>query len=1183
MAESAYTGASAMDSAMEDLLPRPSGNFCELEEASEPLMLSASRDPMLPDLCWAINHPQFPKPNKCLVFEIDLSLENMKTLMAWEDEQEIPNFATDEELAEKGSYELPGGTPVFSRGKGSQNAWDDVCQGWLTPASAFPQTVKDNLRAAVDAAMGPKELITLTPPVRDEHGNWTGGLAMERGDDRCKPVKSGTRCYTIANSYQSPREMWSPMAQSKVNGSIDAGNLLRKNLILAAAPFGMIGLANGPPAVVKIIENHASMLNMPPLGIEGNFGYQTCQVNVAPAEPFGSTKSLGEAMGDFGLPHRDKKDSPARFTNMTMASRLPDNYILGKFYIPRLGIHFTLRNFDSVNFCGLNRHGGSPPMAPEGETVQNDAVRITLIQYPPGAMGDGLGHLAVAALPGGSGKETVLKMTAEMQNLDCESRRHRAFTNEANFAQDGQVVNDTRTHVTFMARMMLLLVIWITNQLPFVYGVRIDSDRFLGAFSFQVENGTRESVPVWENGPGFRDPTLVQTTNDGSNLISQESVRAHHKRMWRVHYNKYVQHIPFAVCSGMGYEINEEGTLLEDLEEAFEGVDALGNPIEKGGRPWKKPAVPESRDRGSAVSSYKSYLLITTAAERRAAKEARHLGAPDSQKGGSPNSGPRRSGRRKNTDEAEPKYDDDNMGAIWKSEQYTEIQDVFMSDNPRTEGLETSRIDPNSVAVGRNGNQSEADEFLEGIVAEIRFLARLKSGPIDKDYQAVLRAHETLSGYEETYLSEPHLELAFVGMINAPTAVETCVHISQAWVRIQSMYGQEAKAIIGLKLQRQSIMQTTYTFWTWLDGYCVELMRKTLQSSEAPDSWIGALTRHVLMLLETRGPPREIKSGDFGAAELNGTYAFRSRRTLDLVSPGDVIRTVVDIVATWLNFPIGGKSRSQAWFIQAMFRDCHPSTLYLDSVWYAFCHLESEVFGRLSGGIPSPAAYTSLSTALRDCALSDPRSEEHRMIMKIDGLITAYRKKRAAAEAASKPARITTGQQLVPSKTPAPPLLLTLANDATQIRLMNRFLAYLVELEPLIDGYVNIAQPTSLQTYVNQRLDFLLPFREYGPTRIRSRGPQAAFHPAHSGTLAGLFSGLIFRGVTFASPFGLQAATTFFASPADWDAECSKFPNAPDHFFCNPWAYSRRKSKRSEALVSDYWDALNTPGCPDWE
>ncbi|KAJ6448468.1 hypothetical protein C8R45DRAFT_1115238 [Mycena sanguinolenta] len=576
------------------LLPRPSPHSINIERATEQIMLSANRDPMLPTLFYAYDHPQIPKPNTCIVFEIDLAPENMKRIKEWEDSQKILNYATDEDLANLGSFELNKYMPVFSRKKGSRNAWDDACQLWLTPAEEFPTIVKEELRTAVLAAMGDPKLITRKGPVRGKDGNWTGGILMERADE-CKPVKPGTRCYTMVNSYQPPKELWSPTAGSKVNGSFSQNNLIRHNLIKAVAPFGIIGLQHGPPETVKTIENHASMLNIPPLGLPGNFGYQTLQTNVAPVEPFGSTVSLNNSLGEFGELHRDRKDSPGRFTNMTMASELPDGYHLGRFYIPRLGVHFTLRNFDSVNFCGLNVHGGSPPMAPEGVDVAEDAIRLTLIQYPPAAMGDGTGHLAVAALPGGNGND-VLKMTKEMQHLDCESRRHRAFSTQANFAQDGEVVNDTRSHVTFMVRLLLLLVIWILNQLPFAYQIRVNSDQFLGSFSFQVNN-EREAVGVWENGPGFRDPSAQQVPNNGSGLVSQDTIRSRHKRAWRLHYNRYAEHIPYAVGAGMRYPINDMGVLLEDLEVEFEGVDDRGNPIEKWGRPWRQPAAPESREK----------------------------------------------------------------------------------------------------------------------------------------------------------------------------------------------------------------------------------------------------------------------------------------------------------------------------------------------------------------------------------------------------------------------------------------------------------------------------------------------------------------------------------------------------------------------------------------------------------
>lgn len=125
---------------------------------------------------------------------------------------------------------------------------------------------------------------------------------------------------------------------------------------------------------------------------------------------------MEDSLGFYGGNHLDKHDSAGRFTNMTMCSRLPDDYTLSKFHVLSLGIYFTLRNFDSANFCGLNHHGGTPPIAPPGVAVAEDAYRITFISYPPEKMGDGLGHVVVGAMP--AAKDGVLKMTAEMQHVE---------------------------------------------------------------------------------------------------------------------------------------------------------------------------------------------------------------------------------------------------------------------------------------------------------------------------------------------------------------------------------------------------------------------------------------------------------------------------------------------------------------------------------------------------------------------------------------------------------------------------------------------------------------------------------------------------------------------------------------------------------------------------------------------
>ncbi|KAJ7205828.1 hypothetical protein GGX14DRAFT_367739 [Mycena pura] len=143
---------------------------------------------------------------------------------------------------------------------------------------------------------------------------------------------------------------------------------------------------------------------------------------------------------------------------------------------------------------------------------------------------------------------------------------------------------------------------------------------------------------------------------------------------------------------------------------------------------------------------------------------------------------------------------------------------------------------------------------------------------------------------------------------------------------------------------------------------------------------------------------------------------------------------------------------------------------------------------------------------------------------------------------------------------------------------MNRFLGYLVELEPLIDGFSNISDPSLLQSTVAKNADFLLPFREHGPSRTQARGPSRTFDPSHAKTRTGLFNGLLFRGITFSSEFGRQPAANFHDSPSAFTAACAQYPDAASDFFCNPYAYSRRKSKRNVSLVGEYWAAVMERG-----
>ena len=110
-------------------------------------------------------------------------------------------------------------------------------------------------------------------------------------------------------------------------------------------------------------------------------------------------------MGEFGdvSGHRDDKDSAGALTCMISNSRLPPRYEPGRFHLLALGGYIRLTTTMIMNFCGLYRHGGTPPIAPEGEEVVEDAYRMMTVCYPPQSMLSGAGVLStpLASLPRG--------------------------------------------------------------------------------------------------------------------------------------------------------------------------------------------------------------------------------------------------------------------------------------------------------------------------------------------------------------------------------------------------------------------------------------------------------------------------------------------------------------------------------------------------------------------------------------------------------------------------------------------------------------------------------------------------------------------------------------------------------------------------------------------------------------
>ena len=110
-------------------------------------------------------------------------------------------------------------------------------------------------------------------------------------------------------------------------------------------------------------------------------------------------------MGFFGLMagHTDEGDEEAGLTCMISNSRIPDDYEAGRFHMFGIGSYIVIKPKIASIFNGLSKHGGTPPIAPEGVKPLDDAVRLVIVFYPPKAiLSPDRSSIPLASLPNGT-------------------------------------------------------------------------------------------------------------------------------------------------------------------------------------------------------------------------------------------------------------------------------------------------------------------------------------------------------------------------------------------------------------------------------------------------------------------------------------------------------------------------------------------------------------------------------------------------------------------------------------------------------------------------------------------------------------------------------------------------------------------------------------------------------------
>ncbi|KAJ7198330.1 hypothetical protein GGX14DRAFT_666597, partial [Mycena pura] len=200
-------------------------------------------------------------------------------------------------------------------------------------------------------------------------------------------------------------------------------------------------------------------------------------------------------MGFFGRAHTDDNDDPAHFSHMSANSDLPEGagYTPGYFFILQLGVFIVLDRHTSINFSGLRRHGGTPPLCPptadgsERPPLYKFAVRFVIIHYPPRRMMNGTARWSLAAMP----NNRAFIFPPEVLHAGVTNRIEKGWPaktvcKRATFVREGELMMDPGSQVTFLVRCLLLLCHFFMLQLPSAYEMRLDPDLFLQAFTMKL-------------------------------------------------------------------------------------------------------------------------------------------------------------------------------------------------------------------------------------------------------------------------------------------------------------------------------------------------------------------------------------------------------------------------------------------------------------------------------------------------------------------------------------------------------------------------------------------------------------------------------------------------------------------------------------------------------------------------
>ncbi|KAJ7219899.1 hypothetical protein B0H12DRAFT_1078499 [Mycena haematopus] len=1111
--------------------------------------------------------------------------------------------------------------------------------------------------AGCDNFLGPRAQRTRTRPQKptNSDGNPTrgpsvGGIAYER-TKICKSVQPPCRCYTLGPSAEAPTSIVAPVASAKMpTEEIDADATMRQRVLTSGAVIAVAAFSEVPPIVRERIREVQSLVNFPAIGVSNNYAYATSQANVASAKqplvpPAGkrglrkhgkaTRPSLATDMGFYGGAHTDRKDSAGHYSHMSANSDLPEGYTPGFFFILELGVFIQLDSHASINFSGLRRHGGTPPLCSSapGAKLYKFAVSNRIAKGWPATS-------------------------------SCE---------RASFVREGVLMMSQEALVTFIIRSLLLLCYYFLLQLPARYKVRLDPDIFLQSITMQVD-GQRVNTGPWEFAPGH---AFLSIDGRHGYMVDQDQVRSDAWARWDAwtavvathipsvgHRGPLKHHIPqpLNLKEGDGYDGGDEQEEEDDVSEP-----ELGDPKRR-----PKPKLRTGPKEGSKKKRAKKVIVEVATEEGESATDLEEGagvesgGGGQSDSSGSGSTSEPEASNDNNTDlrtkDTDPDTSQDRVlrsGTTFSKGQWR-IGEPAESDcdgsvlNASLQILGTMKqLEERSVVAELNRKKRKEisetegvyfitvalkefiliDRFLEpqlgkrvrkarvgnteavptpniwnsesyknaaaGVTlphtSELRRSTRTNHAFHPNKWQSVSLQDSDVEGdmIPSRHVAAPLIKcllqdasLVVIEALNLHAIKRNLHDVETAWEAASQAVAttldlQELDIAYSALLQHPDASSTTTYFhrfggvepheWPSRHDLAADASRSRIKFKRRLKPGVRA---YYPQLLERRADHHTFIASKYGFALASAEFNFSNKRCEILVDNKALLEATTthtaQIIASWLEFPVGGVSRYQAWFVEAITQTIGLRALLLTSA------------PPLPSAVPNASA-TAASTSSGTGILIRSRFME--LVRAPAAAPLSLRLEIPDSDSHPQLPDNSTAQALTASALtlPHPAIALYSLSKTPSAPAQQKLAVFMQFLDEALAATRQGHGLTEWQSFMLSNMDRLCPFRELAPSRQRAAGPLGhippILQPHRAASSVPSFpcnhiQHRFFSTARMRYTDHEDLASVMKHSAARFTAEHGRNPTPA--FFCNSSAYGPHNAGRTVNLAAIYGPLVAT-------